>query len=520
MKHRLIHILLVCAVAATGSGCKKFLNLDPLSNLSGNNFWTTEEDVDNYTNGLFELYRAATFRSNMKSPGGSDEFPFFAFSGDMRFAPVYEPSNSGWGRTYVQFLRTNNLNPIVRGTFGWSGNNWSTIFNTSRFMNWDRLFKVVAGANVLVQEVDGVAVLSDEMKAKYKAEGVFMRNMAYFTMVRLYGDVPYYTNAYNSTPLARTNMIEVLKKCVADMEAHYQNLPWTYNDAARRAVRGMRGGALALMMHMNMWLASFDPGNATDHYTKTVAFGEELINENGGAYELLPYDNGNFRVVFRGRSKEGLFEMPQNSNYGESFGWSYYSDHVTRAFVGGTTTRRNTYLYYAQAFLDEIYPSGEPDIRRSDWYDGIYSTTGEFWLTKYSNIFQTENNATYVDDSQIVFRLGESYLMLAEAYAALSRNEEAITMLNTIRNRARATVYSGPGGDELKEAIWYERCKELIGEGHFSYDMIRTRNVLDPDLSFGNTISPEDFKNGAWTWPLSNAVRNNNPNVTLNNYWN
>ncbi|WP_276482899.1 RagB/SusD family nutrient uptake outer membrane protein [Paraflavitalea pollutisoli] len=520
MKKTLIYSLTILTLLTTGTGCKKFLALDPLSNLSGNNFWKTEADVDNYTNGLFELYRAATFRSNMKAEGGTDEFPLFAFSGDMRFAPVYEPSNSPWSRTYIQFLRTNNLNPIVRGTYNWTGgNNWANIFTTSRFMNWDRLFKVVAGANVLVAEVDEVTALTPEKKARYKAEGVFMRNMAYFTMVRLYGDVPYYTNAYNATALPRLPMVEVLNKCVADMAAYEQDLPWSYDDAARRAVRGMRGGALALLMHMKMWLASFDGGNATNHYTDAIKYGEELIKENKGAYELIPYTNRGFRAVFRGRSKEGLFEMPQNSNYGESFGWSFFSDHITRYRINATETR-NTYLYYAQAYLDEIYPPGQPDIRRSEWYEDIYSTTGRFWLTKYSNIFQTENNSSYVDDSQIVFRLGESYLLLAEAYANASRTAEAIEALNVIRRRAAALEYTGQGGDDLKKAIWYERCKELIGEGHFSYDMIRTKNVLDPKLSFGNSISVEDYKNGAWTWPLSNAVRANNPTIILNNYWN
>ncbi len=205
-----------------------------------------------------------------------------------------------------------------------------------------------------------------------------MRNMAYFTMVRVFGDVPYYTNAYNSKAMPRMAMVDVLKNCVADLAAYEKDLPWTYDDAARRAVRGMRGGALALLMHMNMWLASFDGGNAVTHYNDAIAFGEELIKQNGGAYELIPYTNRQFRTVFRGRSKEGLFEMPQNSNYGESFGWSFLFRTTSPGTVSMLPRRRNTYLYYEQTYLDEIYPPGQPDIRRSEWYEDIYSTTGRF----------------------------------------------------------------------------------------------------------------------------------------------
>ncbi len=383
MKKTLIHTIRIITLLFAGTGCKKFLNLDPLSNLSGNNFWQTEADVDNYTNGLFELYRAATFRSNMKAGGGTDEFPFFAFSAAtcaLRRS-MNPPTVVGTVPTYSSCAPTTSI-PLCGVTYNWGGNNWSSIFTTSRFMNWDRLFKVVAGANILVKEVEDVPGLTPEKKAKYKAEGVFMRNMAYFTMVRIFGDVPYYTNAYNATALPRTPMVEVLKKCVEDMAAYEKDLPWTYDDAARRAVRGMRGGALALLMHMKMWLASFDGANAFNHYNDAIAYGEELLKENKGAYELIPYVNRGFRTVFRGRSKEGLFEMPQNSNYGESFGWSFYGDHITRYRVNATETR-NTYLYYAQTYLDEIYPPGQPDIRRSEWYVDIYSTTGRFWLTKY-----------------------------------------------------------------------------------------------------------------------------------------
>ncbi|WP_315823571.1 hypothetical protein [Paraflavitalea speifideaquila] len=52
MKKTLILSITILTLLVAGAGCKKFLNLDPLSNLSGNNFWQTEADVDNYTNGL------------------------------------------------------------------------------------------------------------------------------------------------------------------------------------------------------------------------------------------------------------------------------------------------------------------------------------------------------------------------------------------------------------------------------------------------------------------------------------
>src|SRR5690606_24975940 len=170
---------------------------------------------------------------------------------------------------------------------------------------------------------------SEARNASYTAEAVFMRNLAYFFMVRLYGDVPYYTEAYNSDPLPRTSMLTVLENCIADMKAHYQNLPWTYDDPSVIAVKAMRGSAIALMMHMNMWLAGFTENDALPYYRETADLGKEIMEQNDGAYELLPLSRT--KEIFKGRTKEGLFEIVQNLNFGETFHLSApFSDYVLR----------------------------------------------------------------------------------------------------------------------------------------------------------------------------------------------
>lgn len=510
-------LLLISFILVT-TGCKKFLNVDPPSNLSGNNFWKTYEDVDNYTNGLFESFRAATFRSNMKSGAGSDEFPFFPFTGDMRMAPVVENTSAGWQRTYISGLRNNNLRLFInRATWTYPGvNDWNSLFNTTRFFNWDRFFKVVASANILVEKVPTVEVLTEAEKKRFIAEGTLMRNLAYFMMVRLWGDVPYYTNANNTTPLSRLDMREVLKRGVADLAAVEQDLPWTYSDPGRRAVRGMRGGALILLMHMKMWLAGFDDLNAEQHYRDAIDFGIELTTQNDGAYELLPFER--YREIFRGRSKEGLFEIPQNINYGERFGWSFISDHVTQ-FLLTNGALKNTYMYWDAEFLNKVFPTGRSDKRTTNWLKNRTSTNGQFSLTKYANTFITES-VLNIDDSQILFRYADAFLLLAEAYAGVGETSSAVTNLDIVKARAGADPYSGSSMDDLKKEIWDERCREFIGEAQYYYDLVRTKNILNRDLSYSGTVlTTEQFRAGAWTWPLSDAVRVNNPSVTYNNYW-
>ena len=113
----------------------------------------------------------------------------------------------------------------------------------------------------MVKEIDQVSTLTEEEYRMFKAEAVFLRNLAYFFMVRAFGDVPYYTIAYNSASLPRTNMVTVLQSCLEDLRTgalgnspEDRFLPWTYNSNAKKGVRASRGSVIALMMHINLSL--------------------------------------------------------------------------------------------------------------------------------------------------------------------------------------------------------------------------------------------------------------------------
>ncbi|MEO7316799.1 MAG: hypothetical protein ABIW47_16525, partial [Ginsengibacter sp.] len=74
---KIVFLSVFAIMILTFGSCKKFLSLDPPNDLSGNNFWKSKQDVEQYTNGLYGLFRQATFRSNMRAAPGNDEFPFF-----------------------------------------------------------------------------------------------------------------------------------------------------------------------------------------------------------------------------------------------------------------------------------------------------------------------------------------------------------------------------------------------------------------------------------------------------------
>ena len=91
--------------------------------------------------------------------------------------------------------------------------------------------------------------------------------------------------------------------------------------------------------------------------------------------------------------------------------------------------------------------------------------------------------------------------------------------LNEIRGRAGATLYPAPDDGNLQYAIFKEREKELIGEGHRYYDIIRNqyfRTELTP--AFTN-LSDKDVKDGALYIPIGSDAQVLNDVIRQNRYW-
>lgn len=511
MKRIIIIPILSVFLLLSGSCGREFLTVRPIEDLTGNNYWQTREDVRMFIQGLYSDFRHATMNH-----------AFFTGTGDFRLAPINRnsPSNAtGAHMNHLTYLRFNNLDALYADyindvrTFG----DRNDFFGFHNIRRWGRFYTVVAKANIAIYEIGRLeGVLSDYETHQFMAEAAFMRNLCYFFMSRLYGDVPYYTEAYHSDAIGRTPMLEVLAGIDADMEQHYRNLPWTHEDPTEVGNRPMRGSALALMMHINMWRAGFSEDNKSTYYERVAALGKELIEDNGTAYELLPLAETN--RIFKGRTKEGLFEIVQNYNYNEMFHISAtYADNVLRAPWKSLVP--NSYIHYDPWFMRKLYPEDVADERKTTWFqEDIYATSNRFVMLKYANIFVDETQDGNPDDSQIVFRYVDAFLLRAEALAELDRDQEARDILNVVRRRANASEVIS-AGDDLKDDIYWERVRELIGEGHFFYDLVRTRKALSNEYT-ANPMSLAAFNAGAWTWPIDRSALVNNPYMTLNTYWN
>lgn len=517
-----ITFILACSCAFAFTGCN--LDVDDDDILPGDKFWDgTPENVEAFTLSIYAAFRTATTNC-----------AFFQNSGDLRCAPINNIKTSD----KYSYLLGNDMKMFKSKT---DSKEQGTSDEFGKIYNWKYMYMVIQSANILMYQLDTMSDFDSELKQAYKAEAVFIRNLAYFFLVRLFGDVPYYTEGYYAKPLPRTPMVTVLQSCLKDLQSVLDSdpnanaLPWKRNGMA---IRATRGAALTLMMHINMWLVRFDNTHAADYYreVKRLAEIDEWVDDET-YYKLLPIEQTS--SIFKGGSDEGLFEIPQNIAYGEIFKNDYmWSTNVVFECLSKTSPK----YIYSKEFLRILYPRDETDKRKELWFaniiydditgeilppstivsSGSVITIKEVEIIKMLNPDEYANKVLPNSGNYIVFRLPDAILLYAEALNKLGESDKALDELNRIRERAGAILYDTT--TDLDANIYWERVRELMGEGQYFYDLVRTEKLCDANFAVfsdntGHREKRADFLEGSWTWPIYKGALEDNPLVSKNQYW-
>lgn len=107
----------------------------------------------------------------------------------------------------------------------------------------------------------------------------------------------------------------------------------------------------------------------------------------------------------------------------------------------------------------------------SHWWDGLNQTDYPS-LRKYDRVQLP--SVQYTHDIYLA-RLGETYLIAAEAYLQSNDPSTALTRVNTVRQRAGASTVASVDLDFILE----ERARELVGEGFRWLDLKRTGKLME-----------------------------------------
>lgn len=355
-------------------------------------------------------------------------------------------------------------------------------------------YVLINSVNTLLDAIEGKSLGSGNQQIVIESEAKFLRALAYFNLVRVFGPVPLKTTSTTSIEgldLERSSEESIYALIVGDLTFAANNLP----EASASPGRINQVAANTLLAKVYLTLQDYD--NAIS--TLELVIGKRTLYQNYSDNFILANENNTVESIFE--IQYGL--RPENSNIVEFL----TPDNVTgHGFVFG--------VFKAE---DDLVESFEDNDTRSDI--SFWNQSGEivfdgFFVRKFNDALLPGVQAT--DAGQINFpllRYSDVLLMYAEALNARDSgpSEEAYEAVNAVRDRANLDdLPLGLSQTAFEEAVLEERKKEFVGEGHRWFDLKRTGKLSEKLGSKGFVAGKHDF------WPIPQAAIDANPSLTQN----
>ena len=507
------------ALLVAGLGCTD-VTTEPKSSVTGANVFN---DAASYRAFLAKIYAGLAVTGQQGPAGradiqGIDEgfSQYVRLLWQMQELPTDE-AVIAWNDTGVQELNTQI---------------WGT---SNQFLNamYYRIFFQVAMVNEFLRETtdDKLAAraVPDALRTQiqtYRAEARFLRALSYWHGIDLFGNIPLVveTDPIGSTPPKQATRSELFNYVESELKAIQTLLP---SPAAAEYGRASSGAAAMLLAKLYMNAQVY---TGTQRYADARAAAEQVI---AGGYTLDP----SYRHLFLAdnhTSKELVFTVPQDGQKTQSYGGTTFIIH---AAVGGnmnTSAYGIDFGWWGLRVKPEV-----PALFGATPSDGraIFFTNGQtlqineltafqqgYAAPKYSNVTLSGapgSNPGFPDTDYPMFRLGDAYLMYAEA---VLRNgggtrAQALTYVNALRQRAYGNTSGNITDAQLTlNFIKDERLRELYWEGHRRSDLIRYGQFTNQGvwswkggIQAGKTT--EAFRD---LYPLPASELLANPNLTQN----
>lgn len=402
--------------------CKKFVTIDPPQDrvVAGTVF------VDDAT------ATAAVVGIYSQMIGG---FSGYMMTGALSTYPglsADEISNPKASTTYDPFSANN-----LPKTNGIAGNNL-----------WRPAYSYIYQANACLEGLAASNKVSASVRKQLIGECLMMRAWCYFYLTGLFSDVPLETTTnYQLNAVApRTAAADVLKQIIRDLDSARTMLVPAYPTTG--AVRPNLWAATALEARAYLYQKSWSASEAAA--TAVI---------NSGSYSLVKDLNS----VFLATSKEAIFQLQPNMPLANT------SEGAT--YLPSSATVVPTFA--VPAYTLAAFETG--DLRKTAWLNSnTVSGTTYYYPYKY----KVRSGATVTEYSMLE-RLGEQYLIRAEARAQQDNLSGAIADLDSIRVRAGLPVLSSTLDKAVVLlAVEQERRIELFMEwGHRWLDLRRTGRI-------------------------------------------
>lgn len=455
------------------AGCKKYLDQPlPSNTLSETNAYVSDNSISSVVTGNFlSLIQNGMFAGSSSSN--------LAYTTGL-YMDELQNLNPGNG-TNVAFYN----DAIQLSNAGW----------------WTNLYTKVFAVNSTIEGIRGTNA-SLYFKNQWLGESYFDRALLYFYLTNMYGPVPLAlsSNYATNNVLSRAPQSQVYQQIITDLRQAQSLLNSSYTDAygatTTHRLRPNRYTASALLAKAYLYSQKWDSAEIA---------ADSVINIP--AYYLVPTSR-----VFNANDSETVWALAPTPG-STSFEYGYYNGGMP-ATIKSMTAPVSTYsvLVAMDTALVNAFEGG--DNRFTNWVRpctvlGTSPAFTYYFPNKYSS------SATG-SVGEIILRMGEVYLIRAEARAHLNNISGAQADLNAVRKRAGLPNTTAADPTSLLSAIAHERKIELFTEcANRFFDLKRT-GTIDAVMT---AFAPQ--KGATWSsfmqlFPIPTNDLIQDPNLTAN----
>lgn len=363
-----------------------------------------------------------------------------------------------------------------------------TSSNGSAVDLWGSIYNTIYIANFILEKLPSVPGVKTVDRDRVLATAHFLRGYAYFIAVYTYGGVPKVseTSVEVNRSIPRSSQTEILEFILEDYTEAIGKLPGNPANAGFAGKYALDAALAKYYLYNENWL------EAEQYATSVISSGKYTLEPE---YEAL---------VLNDFTDEAIFEMGYlvsddpgtDSNIG-----------LNNIFVGRRELIPANELIAALDSTNSNSNSHERYLNIKFNSANLKGNDNGFSVAKYGTADQNNNNV-------VVFRLGEMYLIRAEARANQSKVSglnSAQQDINTLRTRAKAALVGSVTQSQMLRLIEEERRYELAFEGHRWYDLVRTGRAKDVMSAFSS-----NWKDAYELWPIPQREILNNPALAGN----
>ena len=415
-------------------------------------------------------------------------------------------------------------------------------------------YKMIFRTNFVIDKIGKwkSSVASDvDLKTRITGEALFLKSLANFWLVNLFGDVPLKNTLEDHYIFTapRTPKEQIWAAIEADLNSAIEKLPLSYSDADYGRVT--KGAAVALLGKVYLYEKKYAEAATefakltTSPYTYglTASLDDLFIQDKKTNETVFAVMNGPWQgwgianpyYVFGGQEQQWGGKATHTARameYGFNDWWNVL---VSNALVDAFTYPNESGASYtdpraALTFYSANGAKGGDATYCDECADSIKKygfkvKDGQKSWRKYE-LYEKQNNYGQPDSpiNGEIIRYADVLLMLAESYIEDGKIDQALPLINQVRTRSGAFLYTSLG-DKTKatDLLRRERQIELAGEQHRFFDLVRWGTLVTTiNAEKLAAIGVAPVKDYHVLLPIPQSERDANPtlNAEVKNNWN